>query len=503
MTTVALDFGTSKTVLCIVDSHAKIPRTLMVMPSSVFVSSNTKIFGESAKSQHTQDGQLFQYFKRSLWAGYQHLSHSINNQTYSDKEISELFIQHIWRQLQQLNELQTHPKKVIFTVPIGAFEGYLNWLRDFAEQIGIPNVQLLEEPTAVALGYAVKYLGLPVMAVNFGGGSLELSLVRINVAKRNQKGMRAEVLAKSSVLVGGIDIDAWIAEYYLQQIGYDRTEIGDKNWQKLLEVAEQLKIQLSKVNEASKSWFDDENNKVYELQLTRDQLEEILESRQLLEQVGQALDEVLSIAHDKGISKNEIEQVLLVGGSCEISSVKQLIISYFGRQRVKLDKRLEVVAHGTLALEQLLSVDDYLRHGYAIRVWEPFAKVYSYFTLFEKGMKYPCQRPEPLTLQVATEGQREIRLDIGELTEVSELEITYDAQNRMKSRQLKKQSKYGPLKSHNQQACLARLDPSGEIGVDRLEVYFEVDERRILLATVKDLLTGQVLVNRGSVAKLY
>ncbi len=502
MTTVALDFGTSNTVVCAVAPHIKTPRTLMVVPSSVFVGSNTKFFGESAKLQYTQDGQLFQDFKRNLWADYQHLSHSIDNQTYSDKDISELFIQHIWQQLQQLAELQIHPNKVILTVPIGAFEGYLNWLRDFAEQIGIPNVQLLEEPTAVALGYAVRYPGLPVLAVNFGGGSLELSLVRINVAKGHQKGMRAEVLAKSSVLVGGIDIDVWLAEYYLQQIGSERTEIGERSWQKLLEVAEQLKIQLSQVNEASKSWLDDENNKLYELQLSRDQLEEILESRQLLEQVGQALDEVLSIAHDKGISKNEIEQVLLVGGSCEISSVKQLIISYFGRQRVKLDNPLQAVAHGALALSQLLSVDDYLRHGYAIRLWEPYARVYSYFTLFEKGMKYPCQRPEPLTLQVATEGQPEIRLDIGELTEVSELEITYDAQNRMKNRQLKKQSKYRPLRSHNQQACLARLDPSGEIGVDRIEVYFEVDERRILLATVKDLLTGQVLVNRGSVAKL-
>jgi hypothetical protein len=138
----------------------------------------------------------------------------------------------------------------------------------------------------------------------------------------------------------------------------------------------------------------------------------------------------------------------------------------------------------------MLSIDDYLRHGYAIRLWEPYTKVFSYFTLFEKGMKYPVSVG---TTNVASSDRRtrEIRLDIGELTEVSELEITYDAQNPMKSRQLKKQSKICPLRNHNQQACLARLDPSGEIGVDRIEVYFEVDERRILLATVKDLLTDR------------
>jgi len=157
--------------------------------------------------------------------------------------------------------------------------------------------------------------------------------------------------------------------------------------------------------------------------------------------------------------------------------------------------------------------NDYLQHGYAIRLWEPYTEKYSYFPLFEKGMKYPCQRPESLILQVANQNQTEIRLDIGEVAEHSQAEVVYDAQGRMTSSQLLKQSDFrslidirhiNPLANieNSYQICIAHLDPPGTLGRDRVEVKFEVDEQRILLATVKDLLTQNILIERGAIAKL-
>ncbi|MEG4968014.1 Hsp70 family protein, partial [Microcoleus sp. B6-A1] len=315
-------------------------------------------------------------------------------------------------------------------------------------------------------------------------------------------GVRAEVLAKSDAYVGGEDIDIWIVEDYLRQIGSSRAEVGAIGWQNLLEIAEKLKIQLSQVNEAKESWFDDENFMSYDLQLNRDKLEEILESRQLLEQLREALDEVLSIAQGKGIGKADIEQVLLVGGTSLIPAVSNLVVSYFGRQKVQRDKPFEAVAHGALALTQLVSVDDYLRHSYAIRLWEPYAKAYAYSPIFSKEMKYPCQSSEELTLQVAIEGQREIRLDIGEVAEVSQAEVIFNEKGQMTSSWLNKQTDFRSLESHHQQVCVAHLDPPGVLGIDRVSVSFEVDERRVLLATVRDLVTGKVLVEKGAIAKL-
>jgi molecular chaperone DnaK (HSP70) len=524
MTTVAIDFGTSNTVVSLLEPDTKAPKTLRfnqisrlfrqttaggdvrevpVVPTLVFVKEPEQIVvGEPVRSQRlglSQPHRLFKGFKRDLAADFQPPPRQIGDHSYSAEAVSEVFLQTIW---QQLLLAQVQPDQVIFTVPVGAFERYLDWFRNFAERLGASKVQIIDESTAAALGYAVQRPGSVVLVVDFGGGTLDLSVVRTVTASSSQNSLSAQVIAKSDAYVGGEDIDTWIVEDYLRKLGSSRTDVGEVGWQNLLEIAERLKIRLSRENEAKESWLDEETFTSYDLQLSRDDLEETLENQQLLEQLRGALDEVLRIALTKGIGKGEIEQVLLVGGSCLIPAVQQLIISYFGRGKVQLDKPFDAVAHGALALTQLVEVEDYLRHSYAIRLWEPFAKTYSYFPLFEQGIKYPCQRPEPLTLQVATDGQKEIRLDIGEVAQATQAEVTYDAQGRMTSSQLRKQEDYRSLESHHQQVCVAHLDPPGEVGVDRISVQFEVDAQRTLLATVKDLLTGRVLVERGAIALL-
>ncbi len=526
MTVIAIDFGTSNTVVCTQDPVTLEPRTLKfdkisrrfettagqvdVVPSLGFVQrQNQLLFGEQVRSQRlgfAQPERLFQAFKRDLVADYRPPARQLDGQSYTAESISELFLKQIW---QQVSSMPLQPDRVVFTVPVGAFELYLDWFRDVAQRLGLPAVQMVDESTAAALGYAVKRPGSVVLVVDFGGGTLDLSLIRTTpptpaLARTGaeSRGVKAEVLAKSDAYVGGVDIDVWIIEHYLRQISSSREEVKEIGWQNLLEVAERLKIRLSTAMEAKESWFDDENFISHELQLTQADLTEILEDRQLLEQLRQALDEVLAIALSKGISKADIEQVLLVGGSCQIPAIQQLIVSYFGRQKVKLDKPFEAVAHGALALGQLVEVEDYLRHSYAIRLWEPYSRQYSYFTLFNKGERYPCQRSEPLTLQVAIPGQKEIRLDIGEVADVSQAEVTYDAEGRMTSSQLNHQNCFRSLSGTQNQVCVAHLEPPGETAVDRIEVNFEVNEQRALLATVKDLLTGQMLVERGAIAKL-
>jgi len=525
MTLIAIDFGTSNTIVCTQDPVTLEPKTLKfdrlsrrfetmagqvnVVPSLVFVqNSNQLLFGEQVRQARlgfAQPERLFQAFKRDLVAEYRPPARQLDNETYTAESISELFIKQLW---QQVSSMQLQPQRVVFTVPVGAFELYLDWFQDLAQRLGLPTVQMVDESTAAALGYAVKRPGSVVLVGDFGGGTLDLSLIRTSASPiqnpkfTSQNSLRAEVLAKSDAYIGGVDIDVWIVEHYLRQIGSSREEVKEIGWQNLLEVAERLKIKLSTAEAAKESWFDDENFISHELQLSQADLTEVLEERQLLEQLRGALDEVLAIALSKGINKTNIEQVLLVGGSCQIPAVQQLIISYFGRQKVKLDKPFEAVAHGALALGQLVEVEDYLRHSYAIRLWEPYAKQYSYFSLFDKGVRYPCQRSEPLTLQVAIQGQKEIRLDIGEVADVSQAEVTYDAQGRMTSSNLNQQTCFRSLSGTQNQVCVAHLEPPGETGVDRIEVNFEVNEQRVLLATVKDLLTGKVLVEKGAIAKL-
>ncbi len=418
--------------------------TISVVPSLVYIEGKGEIIlGEKVRSQRlglTEPNRLFKGFKRELAADFHSPPRYIDEKSYTPELVAEVFVGNIYQQLQQLNITAT---KVIFTVPVGAFECYLNWFWDLAEKLSLPEVQLVDESTAAALGYAIKRPGSVVLVVDFGGGTLDLSLIRTSTPqkKENRSVFKAEVIAKSDAYVGGEDIDIWIVEDYLQQSNSSREVIGEIGWQNLLELAEKLKIRLSGAKEAKESWFNEENFMSYELHLTQDKLAEILENRFLLEQLRNALDEVLTIAFNKGVIKSSIEQVVLVGGSCLIPAVQQLIQSYFGKNKVKLDKPFQAVSQGALTLNKLAEFKDNLRHSYAIRIWEPFKNNYFYHTLFTKGTSYPCQGEEPLILQVAKEGQTEIRLDIGELAEITQAEVEYDNQGRMTSSYLASKSR--------------------------------------------------------------
>ncbi|MDY6785791.1 MAG: Hsp70 family protein [Cyanobacteriota bacterium] len=531
MTVVAIDFGTSNTVVSFLEPDTKIPKTLRfdgisrlfrlttktgeaiavpTVPSLVYIKEpNHLIIGQQVRDRRlglSQPHRLFKGFKRELVAEFQSPPRQVDGELYDAAAISQGFLREIWRHLQSRH---IYPTQLVVTLPVGAFELYLNWFRDTLQRLGIEAVQWVDEATAAAAGYAVARPNSLVLAVDFGGGTLDLSLVRTAAGslKSRQFGdrnlaMRAQVLAKSDATVGGEDIDLWLTQEYLRSRNLSRAAVGEGGWQTLLELAERVKVRLSRYESAKESWLDEETFAADEMEFSRAQLEEILENRQFLGQLRACLDEVLAIASSKGVGKNEIERVLLVGGSCLIPAVQQLIVSYFGREKVKFGKPFEAVCHGAIAISQLQGVEDYLHHSYAIRLWEPVSRSYSYFPLFQKGCSYPCKGEEPLVLQVATDGQTEICLDIGEVAEVARGEVGFDRLGRMTGNSSVESVDYRALNRQNEQVCVAHLDPPGKMGEDRVSVTFEVNAQRILLATVRDLLRDRVLIEGEAIAQL-
>lgn len=529
MTTIAIDFGTSNTVVSILESDTEKPKNLRfpeisrlyhfknkkgnkwqipVIPSLVFINDNNNlVLGEKVRSLRLnalKPERFFKNFKRDLAADFQPPTRNIDGKNYDIELIAKLFIEEIWN---YLNRQKIQPSQAIFTVPVGAYERYLDWFKDLGTKLGIEDIKLIDESTAAALGYAINSPDSIILVIDFGGGTLDLSLVRTlspnEISEENeQQILKAEVLAKSDSYIGGEDIDIWIVEDYLRRKNISRQKIGEIGWQNLIEIAEKLKIRLSLEEVAQEIWLDETSFMSYELELTRDKLEEILENQLLLEQLRYVLDEVLHLALGKGINKSDIDQVLLVGGSCFIPAIRNLIISYFGRKKVKFDKPFDAVCHGALMLSKFLEIDDYLRHNYAIRLWEPTTTSYTYFPIFAKGSHYPCKRKEPVLLQAAFTGQTEIKLDIGELAEVSQAEVDYDESGQISQSYLINNSVYRSLEIDHQEVCIGYLDPPGEVDIDRISVDFEVDENRILLATAKDLLTGKILIRKGAIAKL-
>jgi molecular chaperone DnaK (HSP70) len=92
---------------------------------------------------------------------------------------------------------------------------------------------------------------LSLLVVDFGGGTLDLSLVR-TVSKTSLTRSEAEVLAKADTISWRRDIDLWIVEDYLHQIGSSSAAVGEIGYQTLLEVR-RLKVRLSIAEEAKKA----------------------------------------------------------------------------------------------------------------------------------------------------------------------------------------------------------------------------------------------------------
>lgn len=121
-----------------------------------------------------QPQRCFKAFKRDLAADFVPPPRLLDGISYTAPLVCELFLTEIWQQVKQ----QLQPDCVVFTVPVGAFERYQNWFRNLGEKLNIPNVQIVDESTAAALGYAVNRPGAIVLVIDFGGGTLDLSLVR-------------------------------------------------------------------------------------------------------------------------------------------------------------------------------------------------------------------------------------------------------------------------------------------------------------------------------------
>ncbi len=500
MAIVAIDFGTSNTIVCCQDSTTQAARVLQfsdisrsfvvasgavnVVPSLIFVQQNGNLlFGEAARSQWLQTGQterLFTDFKRDIAAEYRSPDRQINGQVYTPDYLSEVFLGYLWQQIIAQN---IAPTQVILTAPIGNFERYVNLWETIAKKLDFPPLQVVDEASAAAWGYGITQPQATILAIDFGGGTLDASLVTTDTLNQGK------IITTAETYLGGVDIDTWIAKDYLAKIASSRQQLNQGSWYSLLSATEKLKIQLSLSEEAEVAWQEGK------ISLTQEELGQVFHKEGLFKQIQQVLDEVRETALRKGISQDKIGSILLVGGSCQIPGVQEFIANYLGANLIKGYKPLEAVVRGALAVAgQSTATNNTLSYGYGIRLWQPEAQNYSYLSLFKPGTPYPCRLRKPLNLQVATAGQQEIRLEIGEMREIVQGEVIFNSNNQMMQSQSHKQIAFTSLVNSQQQPYLISLQPSGELERNRLQVRFEVTANHELVITITDLAIRRVIV---------
>lgn len=539
---IAIDFGSSNTVIARWNIATNQPETLIfenlnrpaplngLVPSLVYVRDAEAEIVEIGqrvidRGKERSQPRLFNQIKRRLVANVNFVP-KLDGVKITPEWLGNQFLRELSK---ELRSQQIFASEIILTAPVQAYEKYLRWLEESSTEIFAPNlptlqmprVRILDEPTAAALGYGAIAPSALVLVIDFGGGTLDLSLVRLprseNVAKWGEQiGVnrsewtehKAEAIAKTGYTIGGEDIDQWLVQDYLE----GREDIADPNAVTNLSILkflmERIKVTLSETDIASESFFDLATQSAIEISYTRPQLEKLLERKGFYRVLQSAIDELINRAFNKGILKGDIKHILLVGGCTLIPSVYTFVEDYFKMGKVYSHKPFEAIAHGALLLSQGVSLEDYLFHSYAIRYWDRSAEQWKYQQLFRRGQVYPTRRPMELILRATQPNQSEIALTIGELESrpIGAAEVRFDGDRIVMQFDQKAKDTFQPLQvdanGEGSPQAIAILDPLGQPDCDRLKILFSISDKRELLVTAIDLLTQRQLLTDYPVAKL-
>ncbi len=531
---IAIDFGTSNTVIARWNPVTQQPETLSIpglsiqqalnpplIPSLVYVENAAKnqvLVGQQVRSSGldiSNEPRFFRGFKRGIGANIQGFLPEIDGQVVTFEQVGQWFLTQVITQLSATNPEVAD--SLVLTVPVDSFETYRHWLGTVCNDLAVREVRMLDEPTAAALGYGISDQEI-LLVIDFGGGTLDLSLVRLDKSiqqaskkplgfllkfgnkslaeESKQKVKTARVLAKAGQNLGGTDIDNWIVDYFAKTQGLTASPLTTR-------LAERVKIQLSTQTQANEVYFNDETFESYDLDLDRDIFESILKNNSFFERLDDCMGSLLQQSRRQGIEIEDISAVLLVGGTSQLPSVQTWVRNYFDAEKIKCDRPFEAIAQGALQLTQGLEIKDFLYHSYGVRYWDKRHNRHSWHPIVKSGQPYPMIQPAELVLGASMENQPSIELIMAELgADTGGTEVYFDG-DRLITRQVDTGvTTVKPLNDKDGARSIATLMPPGFPGSDRIKIMFSVDEQRFLRITVEDLLTSETLLENQLVAQL-
>lgn len=521
----AIDFGTTNSVVARWDTDKDDAEVLEVesitdntvadrppvVPSLLYVDDANKnefTIGQSVREQGKnlqKDNRLFRNFKRGIVATPVPEPRDIDDTQFADRDAGSNFLKQVLAALPYANN---DIEQLVLTTPVAAFEGYLAWLNQVIDEIAPDKIRVVDESTAAALGYAVTEPGAVVLVFDFGGGTLDLSLVQLpehkkdtggflkNLLSSNKRSSKnaARVISKAGRIIGGSDIDQWMLQDVLKRSGVSTKDLGS-NYAPLLTECERAKIELS--TSTSETITFEAAGKSHTVTFTREELETLLEENEFFTALRHVVDKVMHVARQRGIFKEDIHYVLMVGGTSLMPSVKKTLSQYFTDMAVRSDKPFTAVAEGALQLAAGYGLEDYLVHSYGLRYLDPDTNQHEWDEIISMGSPYPIEKPIEVVLSAAHDNQESIEFVIGEIDTdaVSMIEVRYeDGQAVFVADTKGSEQKIIAVNEEQAMNALAKLDPLGQPGEPRIKVFFTVDDRRQLRLSVFDMMKNKALV---------
>ena len=463
--TIGIDLGTTNSVVAVMEggkptviANAEGMRTT---PSIVgFSKTGERLVGQLAKRQAILNpDKTIASIKRHMGEDYKK---NIDGKDYTPQEISAMILRKLADDAS--NYLGEKVTSAVITVPAYFNDAQRQATKDAGKIAGLDVLRIVNEPTAAALAYGLeKDKSEKVLVFDLGGGTFDVSILEIG------DGVHEVLSTSGDTHLGGDDFDQkiinWICEEFKKQEGMDLT--NDKQaMQRIKEAAEKAKCELSSVVETTISLpyitADANGPKHLELTLSRAKFEDL--SRDLLDRCKKPVEQALS---DAGLSKNDINEVVLVGGSTRIPAVQQLVKDYTGKEP-----------------NQSVNPDEVVAVGAAVQAGVLAGEVKDIVLL----------DVTPLTLGIETLGGVMTALVPRNTTiPVSKSQVFSTAENNQTAVDINVLQGERPMATDNKSLGMFRLEGIAPAmrGVPQIEVTFDIDANGIVNVSAKDKATGK------------